>query len=113
MIDAIRLADFRAKLETILAELDLEDALGSDSQKTVELDQQAVGRLSRMDAMQQQAMAKATQNRRAQMRARILAALERMQEDEFGYCMDCGDEIPLKRLDLDPTAALCVSCARG
>ena len=58
-------------------------------------------------------MAKATQNRRAQMRARILAALERMQEDEFGYCMDCGDEIPLKRLDLDPTAALCVSCARG
>ena len=112
-MDRIRLADFRAQLDALLAQLDQEDLLGTDAQKTVALDQQSVGRLSRMDAMQQQAMAKATQTRRSQLRVKVVAALARMDAEEFGYCLECGDDIPLKRLDLDPTCATCVSCAQG
>ena len=93
--------------------MDSEDALGADDQKTVTLDQQSVGRLSRMDAMQRQAMAQALARRRAARRQRILAALKRVAEDEFGYCQECGDDIAPARLTLDPTVSLCLTCAKG
>ena len=108
-----QIAAFRDGLLAALKALDAEDALGQDGQKTVMLDQQSVGRLSRMDALQQQAMAKATQTRRVQSRARIQAALARIEDGEFGYCTECGEEIPVKRLALDPTVPTCVSCAAG
>ena len=104
---------FKALLLDQLSALDAEDSLGSDSQKTVVLDQQAVGRLSRMDAIQNQAMAKAGQSRRNVMRIRIAAALQRIEQGEFGYCIDCGEDIALKRLELDPTVLKCLSCAAG
>ncbi len=112
-MDKARLHAHRQRLEAELDALLAEDALGADGQKVVTLDQQSVGRLSRMDAMQQQAMAKATQARRGQMRHRIKNAVARMDEGEFGYCSDCGEDIPLKRLELDPTVPTCVNCARG
>ena len=105
-MDAEHIRTFRATLLAELAELDKKDDLGRDGQKTVNLDQQSVGRLSRMDAMQQQAMAKATWSRRAQSRQRILATLTRMDADEFGYCSECGEDIPTKRLQLDPTVLM-------
>ncbi len=107
------LARFRVRLEADLAALDAEDALGAEGQKVVELDQCAVGRLSRMDALQGQAMAKATQARRAASRTRIRAALARIEAGEFGYCAECGEEIAPKRLELDPAVPTCISCARG
>ena len=95
------------------------EALASDGEATaadrdtVTLDQQSVGRLSRMDALQRQAMAQAAERRRGARGIRIAAALKRMDLEEFGYCQDCGDEIGTKRLDLDPTIPTCVTCARG
>ncbi len=88
-----------------------EDATYADSRETVELQQDSVGRLSRMDAMQQQAMAQAQERRRAQERARIKAALERLDESEWGYCVRCGEEIAERRLRHDPSVATCVGCA--
>lgn len=107
------IARFRTRLLADLADLDTQDDAGAEGQKTVTLDQQSVGRLSRMDALQQQAMSKATAARRGQLRQRILAALARMDEGEYGFCTECGEEIPVKRLDLDPTVPTCVSCASG
>lgn len=93
--------------------LDAEDATNADSRETVELQQDSVGRLSRMDAMQQQAMAQATERRRLAERARIAAALERINDGEWGYCLKCGEEIAEKRLRHDPSVANCVNCASG
>ena len=93
--------------------LDAEDASNADSRDTVELQQDSVGRLSRMDAMQQQAMAQATERRRAAERVRIAAALERIEDGEWGYCLKCGEEIAEKRLRHDPSVANCVICASG
>lgn len=112
-MDKHREAALRDRLEAELAALDAEDALGAEAQKTVVLDQTSVGRLSRMDAMQGQAMAKATGARRAQRRMRIAAAFARMDCGEFGYCTECGEEIALARLDLDPTVPTCIGCASG
>ncbi len=79
--------------------------------KPVVLDQQSVGRLSRMDALQGQAMAKAMQGRRDGRVRAVQAALERLAGEDFGWCEDCGEFIGLKRLDLDPTLRRCVECA--
>ncbi len=88
-------------------------ALSAESRGAVELDQSRVGRLSRMDAMQQQEMAKASESQRAQQIVRINAALARIDSDDFGYCLDCGEEIAEKRLSVDPATPLCIDCASG
>lgn len=90
-----------------------EDAGAAGDRGTVTLDQQSVGRLSRMDALQRQAMAQAASRRRQARLARIDAALRRIDSGEYGYCLDCGEDLPSDRLEADPTATLCVSCARG
>lgn len=119
LIDGIRIMNdsqieqFRNLLNEMRRRLIAQDKIAQDSQKTVVLDQQSVGRLSRMDALQQQAMANATQARRALQSLRIDAALIRLNEGEYGYCAGCGEDIPIKRLELDPTVATCVSCAAG
>jgi len=76
---------------------------GDEAEQTVELDQTRVGRLSRMDAMQAQAMSKETGRRRRQKLLQIEAAFGRIENDEYGYCQECGDEIAAARLNVDPT----------
>ena len=105
--------EFERVIKAQLLALDSAEALGVEGQATVELDQQAVGRLSRMDALQNQAMAKATHARRGVEKTRLKAALERISEGEYGFCEDCGDDIALGRLEFDPAALLCISCASG
>ncbi|MFQ5534442.1 MAG: TraR/DksA family transcriptional regulator [Sphingomonadales bacterium] len=83
----------------------------ADDRRPVELDQQSVGRLSRMDAMQVQAMAKSVEARRQGRLPLIDAALRRIEEGEYGYCTRCGEDIPAKRLAIDPAIARCVDCA--
>lgn len=83
-----------------------------DDTKPVILDQTTVGRLSRMDELQTQAMSIETERRRKGELHRIDAALSRVDEDEFGYCVTCGDEIEKKRIELDPAIPTCVGCAR-
>jgi DnaK suppressor protein len=107
------LARYADRIKLMLQQLSVRDDLGQEGQAIVSLDQQSVGRLSRMDALQNQAMAKAQQHRRDQQKQRLLAALRRMDEGEFGYCIDCGEEIAAKRLDLDPAVIRCISCANG
>ena len=83
------------------------------SRKPVEPEQTTLGRLSRMDALQQQAMALEAEQRRGFELKRIDAALRRIDEGAYGYCVTCGDAIAPKRLELDPTAPTCIKCARA
>ena len=108
-----RAATFRSMLEQMQRDLGKADALGREGQRTVELDQQSVGRLARMDALQNQAMAQAGGRRRDVMATRIAAALQRLDEGSYGDCLDCGEEIADARLAQDPTVPLCISCASG
>lgn len=104
---------YQSLLEARLIEIHAQENTNADSRDTVVLDQTSVGRLSRMDAMQQQAMANATRQNRTSEVVAIKNALLRLEEGEYGYCEDCGDEIPEKRLELTPTAIRCVSCAKS
>lgn len=105
-------AAITAQLQARLAAIAAEDEAAAASTAPVPLDQDAVGRLSRIDAMQVQAMALATQERRRSEKERILAALRRIAADEWGWCQACGDDIAPARLQNDPTVTHCIACAR-
>ena len=74
------------------------------------LDQQSVGRLSRMDAIQQQNMSLATDTNRKQRISKIENALKRIDQDIFGICINCNEIISEKRLLIDPTVLKCIDC---
>ena len=101
----------RDKLLELRAELLAAAEAGKESAAVVELDQSKVGRLSRMDAMQAQAMAQASEQRREQTLRQIDAALKRIDDDAYGYCLKCDEAINPKRLEFDPTVTLCIDCA--
>lgn len=102
---------FRDQLLALRAQLVASDESAAEWREPVALDQQSVGRLSRMDAIQQQAMAEAEGRRRRTDIARIDAAIERIEAGEFGWCLGCGEAIARPRLAIDPMATRCVSCA--
>lgn len=103
----------RARLNTMQEELSGLVVAHEADGAPVELDQTMVGRLSRMDALQGQAMAQEVARRRETEIKRIDAALKRMDEGDYGYCVNCGEEIAVRRLELDPAAATCIDCARA
>ncbi|MEZ5779743.1 MAG: TraR/DksA C4-type zinc finger protein [Paracoccaceae bacterium] len=106
-------ARYLPRIEAELAALDTESAATSGDRKPVVLDQQGVGRLSRMDALQGQAMASALEVRRSRRRQMLEAARARIAAAEFGWCAGCGGFIGAGRLDVDPAALMCVTCAGG
>lgn len=108
--DELKVA-FLPRLEQELQSLREASVQTAADRRPVELDQQSVGRLSRMDAMQQQAMAAAQETRRHGRIKALEAAIRRIEAGEFGYCDGCGDFIGLPRLELDPTIMRCRDCA--
>lgn len=109
---AIDTAILRQKLLARREALLAEDRMSADDRAPVTLDQESVGRLSRIDAMQVQAMALAQARRRLNERAAIDAALRRIDEGEYGWCLKCGDDIASARLENNPAVTTCIDCAR-
>lgn len=111
MFSHTQLDDFKA---TLLAQKqESESTLEGTEQaaEIVKLDQSSVGRLSRMDALQAQAMAKANKARAQQRVVQINRALTRLETEDFGYCEACDEPISLARLQYDPSARYCLDCA--
>ena len=100
----------RERLLKLRDELESLAKTGDESSAVVELDQSKVGRLSRMDAMQAQAMAKASGQRREAMLRNIEVALKRIDDGDYGLCRSCDEPINPKRLEFDPTALRCIEC---
>ena len=108
----MEVAEAKERLLAERASLESLSAASRAARGPVELDQQSAGRLSRMDAMQVQAMALEAERRRRVQIQRIDAALRRIEEGEYGCCINCGEEIAPGRLAIDPAVALCTGCAR-
>lgn len=102
---------FRQRLEQMLDELMLLRDSSADHRASVQLDQQSVGRISRIDAMQNQQIALAADRQRRTQIARIRRALSNLDQECFGLCVQCGDEISEGRLGVDPATPLCIKCA--
>ncbi|HKL52038.1 MAG TPA: TraR/DksA family transcriptional regulator [Wenzhouxiangellaceae bacterium] len=103
--------DWRRLVEKQIAELSELSEESRESQAPVELDQTRQGRLSRMDALQGQAMAQATDARRRRQILALKAALVRIDSGEFGECLECGEPIAEARLNSNPALTMCIDCA--
>lgn len=109
----INIDELRKRLLDKKTELLASSERSAGSRAAVELDQTRQGRLSRMDAMQQQEMAKETERRRRIDLQRIESALARIEIGDYGYCVKCDEDIASGRLAFDPAIATCVDCAAG
>jgi DnaK suppressor protein len=110
-MDKDRIESFKRHLMQQRQDLLALQETADEAAGTVELDQTSVGRLSRMDALQGQAMSRERDRRRQIELQKIAAALRRIEAGDYGDCVRCGEEIAIRRLDLDPAAPLCIDCA--
>jgi DnaK suppressor protein len=76
----------------------------------VQLDQTLLGRVSRMDAMQQQSVALSTRGHASTTLKRVIAALNAHVEGEYGFCRRCDEPIGFGRLQAQPESSLCLQC---
>ena len=109
-MDAERISYFRQRLETLSKEVTEALNASKDSTNVVELDT-AFGRLSRMDAMQNQQMALELRRRQENQLLRIKNALKRMDQGRYGLCGKCKQPIAEERLEISPDTVVCVRCA--
>ena len=82
----------------------------STNSRPVTLDQQSVGRVSRIDAIQQQQMARANQEQATQNLKQVELALQRITSGDYGLCLHCDEPIAIARLQAQPFASLCIEC---
>ncbi|SRR5690554_1843153 len=104
-------ARMRPLIEAEREELLKQSAATDADRRPVDLDQQSVGRLSRIDALQAQEMAKALEQRRKTRLIALDQALRRMEQGDYGLCADCGEPIDIRRLEIDPATVKCVACS--
>jgi DnaK suppressor protein len=101
----------RQLLDDLKVELLAEKDAAHEGTEPIELDQARVGRLSRMDSMQQQAMAQELDRRRDIQLKRIEGAYQRLEKGTYGQCVRCPKGIENARLEFDPTVFFCQACA--
>lgn len=105
-----QIEELRAELERQLHRLQKSMSITDEALRTVELDQTAVGRLSRIDSLQNQSLSKGLREREVARLAQILEAIERLARGTYGVCVSCGGAIPFERLFVFPEAPECASC---
>ena len=108
---AEELSVHRENINHQLMVLESLDETARDAAQTVTLDQSMVGRLSRMDALQGQSMAKATAQRRQLEVVQLRKALKRIDDGSFGECVECLEYIDPRRVAHNPAVDLCLDCA--
>ena len=102
--------ELRRELENALSKLEKSLTVSAEAAQTVELDQTAVGRLSRMDSLQSQGMAKGLRERETVRLALIKEALKRLDEGTYGLCVTCRAEVAFERLMVFPESPTCARC---
>ncbi|NNK64197.1 MAG: TraR/DksA family transcriptional regulator [Gemmatimonadetes bacterium] len=105
-----QLAELRSVLERDLEKLERSMRVTDEAMRPVELDQSAVGRLSRMDSLQNQGLTRNLQEREQVKLALIVGALRRMEESRYGTCTECDAPVPFERLLVFPEAPTCAAC---
>ena len=71
----------------------------------------AIGRVSRMDAINNKSINEAAMRKAQDKLKKINISFERMDDENFGRCIQCGEQIPIQRLLLMP-GSLCIKCAQ-
>jgi DnaK suppressor protein len=107
-----QMRSLREAVESELARLERGLKTTRRAARPVKLDQTSVGRLSRMDAIQNQSLTRGLEARQEQRAAVLRVALERIEQGTYGACEGCGGAIAFERLMLFPETPTCAACAR-
>lgn len=110
MLTPQQIAILRDKLKRLREGFESGIEVRRQSSGDVEFDQSRIGRLSRMDALQQQAFADAADRRARDRLIQLKAASQRLDENRYGSCLDCSEHIGIERLLGDPCTLLCADC---
>jgi DnaK suppressor protein len=109
--ESLKLSSFLTQLYALKLDVLQTSALASNAAEPVQLDQNRVGRLSRIDAMQGQAIAQASVERQKRLLTEIERALTEIESGEYGQCDECDEFIAVARLEADPVTQRCIVCA--
>lgn len=107
-----QIESLQKNLQALEVSLPGEIAQAKKASAPVELDQTAFGRVSRIDAIQQQQMQAAAVRRMEQRLEQVKEALKRLETDDYGYCGVCEEPISFERLKAQPESRICIACAR-
>lgn len=100
----------RAEIDRELARLERSMIVTDEALRPIKLDQTAVGRLSRIDSLQNQGLTKNLREREQAKLGLLVEALKRMEAGTYGVCTRCGGEIAFERLFVMPEAPACTGC---
>ncbi len=112
-LSPVQLGEIRQELLRALNRLERSMKISNTHARPVELEQDTVGRLSRIDAIQNQGLTQSLQAREQVHLANLLDALRRIEEGSYGVCGACGGGIPFERLVIFPETRTCAGCAKG
>ena len=103
----------RDELLRALNKLERSLKISGESARPRDLEQDTVGRLSRIDAIQNAGLTANLEERGRQQLGQVVEALRRIEEGTYGACSACGGPIPFDRLMVFPETVACTACARG
>jgi DnaK suppressor protein len=110
-LTADQIAELTGELERIVAKLERSMRTTEEAMRPVQLDQSAVGRLSRIDSLQNQGLTRNLQEREQAKLGQVVTAFQRLEDGTYGTCTECGGDIPFERLQIFPETPTCSSCS--
>ncbi|HUG39555.1 MAG TPA: TraR/DksA family transcriptional regulator [Longimicrobiales bacterium] len=103
--------DLTSALDSALRKLERSMRTTEEALRPVKLDQSAVGRLSRIDSLQNQGLTRNLQEREQAKLGQVITAFQRLEAGTYGICTECGGEVPFERLEVFPETPTCTSCS--
>ena len=110
-LTAEQLRRLEDELGRALAKLEASMRTTGEALKPVKLDQTAVGRLSRIDTLQNQGLTRNLREREEAKLGQIATAFQRLEAGTYGVCVECGGDIPFGRLEVFPETPTCTPCS--
>lgn len=108
-LDPMQIATLEQRVRDTLVQLEGEIETLESMVQPVAPDR-AIGRLSRLEAINEKSMNEAALQSAKRRRARLITVLARLSDDEYGLCAECDEPIPFARLMTVPESTVCVAC---
>ncbi|HUG40358.1 MAG TPA: TraR/DksA family transcriptional regulator [Longimicrobiales bacterium] len=109
-LTAEQISELTAELDRVVRKLERSMRTTEEALRPVQLDQTAVGRLSRIDSLQNQGLTRNLHEREQAKLGQVVTAFQRIEAGTYGLCVECGGEIPFERLQVFPETPTCTAC---
>jgi len=109
-MESKKLREIEREIVQQITALEQQLRLTEQSSQTVALDQTLAGRVSRIDAIQQQKMSQSSKIRDLKRLTELKRTRLKLKSNDFGLCEECEQLIAFGRLKINPESKYCISC---